>query len=398
MKVRFTIGAAVSILALSSCGGEDGSTSTPLPPAPTNAAPVFMSAGSAVVPENRTGAAYQASATDADGQSLTYTIVGGSDAGQFTITQAGALSFNAAPDFETPKDANADNVYEVNLSVSDGITTSTLPLRLSVEDQRYRVRQIATGFIDPLRVQSVGDGSGRLYVVERRGVVWIFDPATGAKASTPFLDLRDEVTTDGERGLLNVLVTQEKNNVNSVIYISVYVYMTDKSGDIVVRRYKTANPTDFERVSPTSMTEFFRVSHPSNRNLGGALGLYAVGLQGGPILVVGFGDADGTVANSRAQDAGTLLGKVVYGVVSSSSTGAPIAPLPNSTPILSLPYPYNLIQSFGARNPRYYDQQVITDQGLSFQELNRPSSPSDSNLGWPMFDGGSTGAGTLNIY
>ena len=61
-------------------------------------------------------------ATDADlpTQTLTYTIVGGADAGRFAIdSSTGALLFLSAPDFETPSDADADNVYEVTVQVSD---------------------------------------------------------------------------------------------------------------------------------------------------------------------------------------------------------------------------------------------------------------------------------------
>lgn len=48
----------------------------------------------------------------------------------------------------------------------------------------------------------VADGSGRVFVVERPGRVRILNPATGAIAATPFLDISSQTTTDGERGLL----------------------------------------------------------------------------------------------------------------------------------------------------------------------------------------------------
>ena len=62
-------------------------------------------------------------ATDADlpAQTLTFSISGGADAARFTIgSSTGALTFAVAPDFETPGDANADNVYDVTVRVSDG--------------------------------------------------------------------------------------------------------------------------------------------------------------------------------------------------------------------------------------------------------------------------------------
>ena len=62
------------------------------------------------------------SASDPDaGATLSYTIVGGADQARFTISPSGVLSFAAAPDFETPSDAGANNVYDVAVQVSDGL-------------------------------------------------------------------------------------------------------------------------------------------------------------------------------------------------------------------------------------------------------------------------------------
>ena len=61
-------------------------------------------------------------ASDADArQTLTYSIVGGADAAQFTIdSSTGALSFITAPNYESPTDAGGNNVYDVTVQVSDG--------------------------------------------------------------------------------------------------------------------------------------------------------------------------------------------------------------------------------------------------------------------------------------
>jgi len=59
-------------------------------------------------------------ASDSDGDPVTYAISGGADAAFFTIDpQTGALRFVAAPDFETPADADGDNYYEVVVEASD---------------------------------------------------------------------------------------------------------------------------------------------------------------------------------------------------------------------------------------------------------------------------------------
>ena len=70
--------------------------------------------------ENQT-AVIDADASDADGDALTYEIVGGVDAALFEIdAHTGALSFKNAPDFENPTDSNGNNVYDVTIKVSDG--------------------------------------------------------------------------------------------------------------------------------------------------------------------------------------------------------------------------------------------------------------------------------------
>jgi len=76
-------------------------------------------------------------ATDADGDSLTYTIGSQSpsnDATNFSISSASVISFNSAPDYENPSDYNEDNIYTINVSVSDGIETIDQDLSVVVLD------------------------------------------------------------------------------------------------------------------------------------------------------------------------------------------------------------------------------------------------------------------------
>jgi hypothetical protein len=91
--------------------------------------PVITSDGggdtaTAMVPENTT-AVTDVNATDAEGDTengggLTYAITGGADASLFSIdTNTGVLTFDAAPDFENPGNADTDNNYEVTVTVTD---------------------------------------------------------------------------------------------------------------------------------------------------------------------------------------------------------------------------------------------------------------------------------------
>ena len=58
-------------------------------------------------------------ASDPDGDALTYSVNGGADAALFAITNNGELSFLIAPDYENPADADADNLYQVEVRAND---------------------------------------------------------------------------------------------------------------------------------------------------------------------------------------------------------------------------------------------------------------------------------------
>ena len=63
-------------------------------------------------------------ASDAEGNSLTYSV-SGNDGSKMSISSSGVVSFNEAPDYENPADANGDNIYSFNVSVSDGNLSSS---------------------------------------------------------------------------------------------------------------------------------------------------------------------------------------------------------------------------------------------------------------------------------
>lgn len=82
--------------------------------------------------ENSTAIA-TVSATDIDGDAVTYSISGGADAALFVIDEAtGALSFVSAPNFEAPGDEGVNNVYEVTISATDGSLTASSAIAVTV--------------------------------------------------------------------------------------------------------------------------------------------------------------------------------------------------------------------------------------------------------------------------
>ena len=106
-------------------GGGNGGGYGNNPPTITNS----TSSYSAV--ENQTGA-FLVTATDSDGDALTFSITSGADSSLFSINTTGSVTFNTAPDFEVPGDSNADNVYELEVSVSDGTASDSQTFTVTV--------------------------------------------------------------------------------------------------------------------------------------------------------------------------------------------------------------------------------------------------------------------------
>lgn len=66
-----------------------------------------------------------------------------------------------------------------------------------------QLTSVATGLNNPIDVTSAGDGSGRLFAIERAGNV---PPViqNGSLLATPLLNIQSQVITGGERGLLGL--------------------------------------------------------------------------------------------------------------------------------------------------------------------------------------------------
>ena len=92
-----------------------------------NEAPSFTTSTTSTIAENGT-AVLTVAASDPESGSLTYSLgeSTGYDTAKFSITSAGVLTFNRAPDYEIPSDVDENNVYIVNIIVSDGTSSTTL--------------------------------------------------------------------------------------------------------------------------------------------------------------------------------------------------------------------------------------------------------------------------------
>ena len=124
----------VSFFVIASCGGGGGGGGygdSYTPPAQTNGAPTITNTVFNIsVQENQTSA-FTISASDPDGDSLTYSL-SGTDSALFSVSSSGVVTFNTAPDYENPSDSNSDNVYGVTATVSDGSLTDSESFMITV--------------------------------------------------------------------------------------------------------------------------------------------------------------------------------------------------------------------------------------------------------------------------
>lgn len=281
-------------------GGSSGGDDTP----PENRAPAITSPASVSVTENTAGTFYQAAASDPDGNAVSFSL-GGSDGFRFAITAAGALSFAAPVDFETPVDADADNIYRVQLVASDGTLQTTADLAITVTNLPDATALRLLGEYDrPVQIASV-PGSARLFVAEQDGRILIADPAVAGPGAV-YLTVTDLFSRNAsDHGVLGIAAAPDFAASGRL-----YVFVTSGARDFEIRRYgRTAGGTG----DPASMDVIFRATVPSPFSpvffedlLGGTLVF-------GPdnYLYVGVGSAGATGSLERTQDLTGPYGKIL---------------------------------------------------------------------------------------
>ena len=175
---------------------------------PNNSAPQFTSGATHQSPENQLDSGYRATATDADGDVLSYSIAGGADAALLAIDSAsGALSFVNAPDYENPADANGDNVYQLILGASDGTATASLALSVSVSDVPDDLNNNAPQFTSEATHESPEnqlDSGYRATATDADGDALSYSIAGGADAAL--------FAIDGANGALSFLNAPDYEN------------------------------------------------------------------------------------------------------------------------------------------------------------------------------------------
>jgi len=172
-------------------GGGGGGGYGNNPPTITNSTSMYS------VLENQTGA-FLVTATDPDGDTITFSITSGADASLFSINTTGSVTFNTAPDFEIPGDANTDNTYELTVTASDGTASDSQSFSVTVTNDtsddpttsNYDGVLIRDGYIQSATVcVSVTDSDGDETC---EGAVYTTTTASDGSFS---LEIDDNITT-----------------------------------------------------------------------------------------------------------------------------------------------------------------------------------------------------------
>lgn len=262
--------------------------------------------------------------------------------------------------------------------------------------------QVATGFASPVYITNAGDGTGRVFIVERGGRIKLLGGGT-------FLDISSIVQSGGEQGLLSVAFPPNFSTSQTF-----YVYFTDNragnQGNNVLARFRVSSG-DPNLANPGSEEILLIFQHPNQSNHNG--GQLMFGPDG--YLYIGTGDGGGSGdPYENAQNLDALLGKILRIDVGGSSAaaptpgpyalylplvathGGPLYLVPSDNPFVSNPSALDEIWAYGLRNPwRFsFDRTTgdlwIGDVGQgSWEEIDVQSAASSGgqNYGWDCREG-----------
>ncbi len=366
--------------------------------------PSFTSASTVNVIEGNTSV-ITVNASDADGNTVTYSISGGVDQNQFTINStSGALTFNSAPVFATPADSDSNNIYIVQITASDGTNSSNQTISVTVLQATAfngiiltRVFSSLTFNAPVLLLQHPTD-TDRWYVVEKHGRIQTF--LTNSATATEFADITSSVSTDpadpyDERGLLGMAFHPNFASNNYIyVYYSTNAISSTEAHDSVVVRYTASSDTS---LNTSSGVEIINIAQPFANHNGGNIMFGSDGY-----LYIGMGDGGGSGdPYNNAQDTTSLLGKMLRIDVDS---GTPYSS-PNDNPYVGISG-RDEIYALGLRNPwrwsfdRTTGDLIAGDVGQNlWEEID--IIVNGGNFGWRCYEGAhtyDTSAGCSDSY
>ncbi len=243
--------------------------------------------------------------------------------------------------------------------------------------QPVGVRLVKIADLDQPLALAVRPGDDHLYVAERGGRVRRVSP-DGTVSPGAVLDLSGEVSLGAEQGLVGLAFAPGGDLV--------YAGFTDTKGDSRILEFAF----DGRRAVPRSRRQVLFVDQPHEWHNNGQVMFGPDGL-----LYLGFGDG-GPVREKehRAQDLGTLFGKVLRIDPRPSATAA--YTVPDDNPFVGRAGARPEVWMYGLRNPwRFSFDRATGDFWLGdvgdqrWEEVDVfPAGGAGANFGWDAMEGG----------
>jgi len=207
-------------------------------------------------------------------------------------------------------------------------------------------------FDQPVGVYNAGDGSNRIFVLERKGVIQVFENLQNVNAAAVFLDISDRVISEaGEEGLLG-LAFHPSFSINGFFYVD---YTAGNPLRTVIARYSISqdNVNQADRNSEQVLLE---IPQPFDNHNGGQL---AFGPDGYLYIAMGDGGGAGD-PHDNAQNLSTLLGKILRIDVDRTS-GSLKYGIPSDNSFAGNTQGYREeIFAYGLRNPWRFSFDAVT--------------------------------------
>jgi glucose/arabinose dehydrogenase len=239
----------------------------------------------------------------------------------------------------------------------------------------------------PVWFGHAGDGSGRVFVLEKHGLIHVFRHDPEVTATKPFLDLTD-VVYEGhqEEGLLGLAFDLEFRR-NGHCYVH-YSRRPDPRGPRLARLARfTVDPRDADRLARDSELVLLEQPRPWGNHTGGCV---TFGPDGHLYFSLGDGGSAGD-PNGNGQSLATLLGKIGRIDVRRARPDAPYA-IPADNPFREQPGARPEIWALGLRNAWRFAFDPATgdcwagDVGQNRQE-ELDLVVRGGNYGWRAFEG-----------
>ncbi len=246
-----------------------------------------------------------------------------------------------------------------------------------------RLQPFLGGFSAPVYLTSSRDGTGRLFVVQQRGIIKVVQP--GETTTTDFLNVSGVVSSTGsERGLLGLAFhPQYSTNRRFFIY-----YTRQSDGAIEIAEYEASvgNPN---QANPAAIRTIITIPHPISNHNGGTV---LFGPDG--YLYAGTGDGGGgNDSSNNAQNINSLLGKFLRLDINTPVGQVPAYNIPPTNPYAGATPGLDEIYAVGMRNPYRFsfdrggtNQLWVGDVGQdAIEEVDIITL--GGNYGWRVYEG-----------